>query len=116
MTSDSRDYFRGEKALRFEGWGGTPVTWTLILVHSILWFVFTGTVTRLSSQGILARVFGEWLSLSGSDVVERLAVWQPFTYFFLHPAASVMWLVTTLAFLFFLGRDLERSIGRAPYL
>lgn len=114
MTSDSRDYFRDERALRFTGWGGTPVTWALIFAYSTLWFVYTGAEYRVGA--VVARFFRDVLALSGADVAERFAVWQPATYFFLHQPGAVMSLIMTLAFLFFLGRELERSMGRWPYL
>jgi rhomboid family protein len=119
MTSDSRDYFRGERALRFEGWSGTRVTWTLIIVHSILWLVYAGTVDRISPGGTLHWIFEEILSLCGENLVERGRVWQVFTYLFLHPPANLLGLgglVYSLVFLFFLGRPLERILGSRRFL
>jgi membrane associated rhomboid family serine protease len=119
MTSDSRDYFRGERALRFEGWAGTPVTWTLVLVHSILWLVYAGTVNRIAPGGTLHWIFEEVLSLCGENVVERGRAWQVLTYLFIHPPGNILGLgglVYSLAFLFFLGRPLERILGSRRFL
>jgi membrane associated rhomboid family serine protease len=117
MTSDSRDYFRsGGGALRFEGWAGTPVTWTLILVHSVLWLFYAGTANRIEPGGTLDRVFHDGLSLSAASVAQRGWIWQVATYWLLHPPLAVGALVYTLAFLFFLGREMERLVGRRRYL
>jgi membrane associated rhomboid family serine protease len=116
MTSESRDYFRGERALRFEGWGGTPATWALILVLAILWLVYAGTVNRIAPGGTIHRAFQEQLSLTARRVVEDGRVWQLGTHFFLHGPTAAFHVLFSLLFLFFLGRPLERMLGRGPYV
>jgi membrane associated rhomboid family serine protease len=116
MTSESRDYFRqGQGAFRFEGWAGTPVTWTLILVQSVLWLVYAGTVNRLSPGGTLHEIFARWLSL-WLPGIEAGRVWQVGSYFWFHQPLAILDVAYSLVFLFFFGRPLERALGRGPYL
>jgi membrane associated rhomboid family serine protease len=117
MPSESRDYFREGQGggYRFEGWAGTRVTWTLILVQGVLWLVYAGTVNRLSPGGTLHEVFALWLSL-WLPGIEQGRLWQVGTYFWFHDPRAIVALAYSLAFLFFFGRPLEKEIGGSRYL
>jgi membrane associated rhomboid family serine protease len=115
MTSESRDYFRGEqRPLGFERWGGTPAAWGLIIATSALWLVYAGTANRIAPGGTVHEVFRDWLSLAGRRVVEQGRVWQVVTHVFVHDPSNILnlgGLVYTIAFVFFVGRPLERMFG-----
>ncbi len=51
-----------------------------------------------------------------SDTVERLHIWQPFTYLFLHDPRGVSHILLNMLMLFFVGKTLEETWGLEKFL
>ncbi len=91
-----------------------PVTWVgrypvdvttlLVAVHSAI------AVIGCFIPGLLAAMmFDSATTLHG-------AVWQIFTYAFVHPPSTLLWFAIEMYMLFMFGREVERFIGRRAFI
>lgn len=84
----------------------------LILANVLVFAVQLLVSIPLGSAGVLGGVAGRWLSFQG-DWVLRGAVWQPFTYMFLH--ADLSHLFWNMLGLYFFGPDVERVLSTRQF-
>jgi membrane associated rhomboid family serine protease len=98
---------RPEFRIRFRK-PSTVVTW-LVIANVVIHFINVAA-TRASRAG-LNDIFG--LSLEG---LLRLHVWQPVTYMFLHNPYGLMHIVFNMLLLYFIGSEVERSLGRDRFI
>ncbi|HSH38749.1 MAG TPA: rhomboid family intramembrane serine protease, partial [Chthoniobacterales bacterium] len=96
-----------------------PVTWVgnypvhvttlLVGVHSIC-AVLACFMSAFGLGGILGLLmFDSAQALSG-------AVWQIGTYAFVHPPSGLLWFAIEMYMLFMFGREVEKFIGRRPFI
>ena len=96
-----------------------PVTWVgnypvhvttlLVGVHSIC-AVLACFMSAFGLSGILSLLmFDSAQALSG-------ALWQIGTYAFVHPPSGLLWFAIEMYMLFIFGREVERFIGRRPFI
>ena len=85
------------------------VKWLLIINVSIFLLMFFTTGTTF---GQLFRPLG----LTPRWVVERFAVWQPFTYMFLHYPGDLLSILFNMLTLWWIGAALEQTWGRRRFV
>lgn len=97
--------------LGYSGSGLFPKAVRWLLISNIALFVLY-FFARLSEADGLFEPFG----LRPSDVVERLRVWQLFTYMFLHDPNGFGHILINMLMLWMFGADLERAWGTRRFL
>ncbi|MEX2302776.1 MAG: rhomboid family intramembrane serine protease [Bryobacterales bacterium] len=111
MAYYSRQGPMGPVGYSFGGLVPRGVKW-LLIVNSILFVVyFLANALRI---GPLVALF-HWLSLI-PDAVIRGALWQPFTYLFLHSPYGFFHVLFNMLALWMFGSDLERDWGMRRFL
>ena len=89
--------------------GGATVTWWLIGLNVVIWFVTAGAARSGDPS------FYDALALTPRDITARGHVWQFFSAMWLHdPVADH--LLVNMIMLFLFGRMAERDIGSRSYL
>lgn len=85
---------------------------------AVMWLVIANVVVHFVNvlstnwwHGGLTHTFG--LSLEG---VTRFHFWQPLTYMFLHDVGGIWHLALNMIMLYFIGSEVERSLGRDRFL
>lgn len=84
-----------------------------ILLVSIGLFVLEALLDPRSLDSHFVGPLAQWFGLSWGDM-QRGMIWQPVTYMFLH--GGFMHLLMNMLGLFFLGRELEDTLGRNRFL
>ncbi len=96
-----------------------PVAWvgqfaidatTLLVAIHVLCMVLACFLIALGGGAILS------LLQFDSAAVLRGAIYQPFTYAFVHPPSNLLWFAVEMYMLFAFGREVERFIGRRAFL
>jgi rhomboid family protein len=96
-----------------------PVAWvgqfaidatTLLVAIHVLCMVLACFLMALGGGAILN------LLQFDSAAVWRGAIYQPFTYAFVHPPSNLLWFAVEMYMLFAFGREVERFIGRRAFL
>lgn len=86
--------------------------------NGVKWLLISNTVvfllTYLAAGTSLLEVIYRWLALRPDLVVHRFAIWQLFTYLFLH--GGVMHLLFNMLTLWMFGVTLERDWGTRKFL
>lgn len=97
-----------DRAWRPRGPMSLPVV--LILINAAVFVVqiFAWAVTRVD--------LAPWFGIRADLVVERLHVWQVFTYMFLHDPRSIWHIVFNMYILYAFGTPLEGFAGRRRFL
>lgn len=88
------------------------VRW-LLIINTALWLLYFLAV--LTTNSFLAGLFQNFW-LIPYDVVHRFAVWQLFTYMFLHDPRGFGHILFNMLTLWMFGADLERTWGTRRFL
>lgn len=105
-------------------WIPGRVTWWLIGIHVVLWFIHVAAIDSVRQRSlrvesgessVAAFIEGELL-LHTDEVFGSLKLWQPFTAFWFHAAAGIGQLFWNMLLLFFFGRAVESELGGKRYL
>jgi len=62
------------------------------------------------------RALSQYLGVMPSATIDKLYVWQLFTYMFLHSESHVFHIIMNMLFLYWFGTELERMLGRRRFL
>jgi len=84
-----------------------------LLLITISLFILEVLLDPRSLDSRFVGPLAQWFGLSWEDV-RRGMIWQPFTYMFLH--GGIMHLFMNMLGLFFLGRELEDTLGMRRFL
>lgn len=97
-----------------------PVTWVgRYPIHVTTLLVAIHVACMVIACFLLALGGGAALNLLQFDsaaVLHGGAVWQVFTYAFVHSPSSLIWFAIEMYMLFVFGREVERFIGRRAYI
>lgn len=96
-------YARTEYSFSFGG-PLTPVVRGIIVACTIVWIV------EVAAGGMV-----HWLAFTPAMAI-RGAVWQPFTYIFLHARESLMHLLFNMLVLYMFGCEIERHWGGRKFM
>jgi membrane associated rhomboid family serine protease len=119
---ESRDYMRDDGRRR-SLLGAHRVTWWIIGINALLWFVYASAANAgrpafpaAEASGGLAGFIFDKLLLHPADVVGSFRVWQLFTAIWFHEPGSVQHVFWNMLLLFFFGRSVESRLGPRRYL
>ncbi|MHC5011590.1 MAG: rhomboid family intramembrane serine protease, partial [Planctomycetota bacterium] len=115
MGSHWRDYMREESAFAPRS-GAMKVTWWLIGINTVLWFIYAGALGHGGPGGGLYRLIHDNLLVHPDQVFGAWRLWQPFTAMWLHDPYGLGHIFFNMLFLFFFGRYVEQILGRRGYL
>ena len=106
-------YYRERSAFSFAPRNRITYAVQRLILANVLVFAAQLMVSiPIGNAYILGGVAAEWLSFRG-DMVLRGAIWQPFTYMFLH--ADLSHLFWNMLGLYFFGPDVERVLGTRQF-
>jgi len=99
--------------------GGTPsvIKW-LLLANGVVWLGQIVWIAFLPNQPSLSVFLG----ISHAGFVEKLRIWQPFTYMFLHsapnstPPGDIFHILFNMFLLWMFGGDVARRLGTRSFL
>ena len=96
---------------RVGGFFPRGVKWLLIINFAVfVFFFFLGVLSPAMAGGFL-EIFG-----LRAFLFVRGAIWQPFTYMFLHDPTSIWHILFNMLTLWMFGADLEREWGTRQFL
>jgi len=84
----------------------------MLMIANVAIYLFNFLLVVVLGVG---RSFFEWLMLNPEQTVFRFALWQPFTYMFLH-ALDPLHVLFNMLMLYFSGPDVERAWGTRRFL
>lgn len=94
------------------GWVGRfpiDVTTLLVAVHAVAALI--ACLLTFAGGGILSH-----LAFDSALVLQRGEIWQLVTYAFVHPPSMLLWFLVEMYMLYVFGREVERFIGRRPFI
>jgi len=90
-----------------------------VLPNGVKWLLIINVATFLvmffTARTSFAQMFRP-LGLTPRSVVESFAIWQPFTYMFLHYPGDLMTILFNMLTLWWIGSALEQTWGRRRFL
>ncbi|MDJ0523342.1 MAG: rhomboid family intramembrane serine protease, partial [Planctomycetota bacterium] len=113
MGVAGRDYMRSTTG-GGSGWRPGRLTWWIIGINGVLWFIFSSGLSRRPSD--LGLFMLDELMLHPEQVFASGKIWQLFTSFWLHDWNSAGHVFWNMLILFFFGRMAEGSLGPRGYL
>ncbi len=123
MGIAGRDYMRDDGRRRSPFVSGR-VTWTIIGINAVLWFLFSSSANAgqqgpwraLVPDAGLAGFFWRQLVLHPEQVFAHGKLWQLFTSSWMHDWTGAQHVLFNMLALFFFGRLAEAYLGRRGYL
>jgi membrane associated rhomboid family serine protease len=119
----NRDYMRSGDGRR-AFWMPGRVTWWLIGINVLLWFIYASAWNAGTGRGPFRPVepsgvggfIAQQLVLHTQDVFGSLKLWQLGTAFWLHDPSGIEHVFWNMLLLFFFGRTVEATLGSRRFL